>query len=1140
MEQESVLYFLHILDKEAVIMIKMIFLLRFCASTSTSVRDSNTKKRLKTIMAVTIPSFSAFFVLGTLSENDDVEVPMFDLDTISLVTNNFSKANIIGAGQEIAVKKLSRNSRQGVQEFRNEVVLIAKLQHKNLVGLVGSYGERSALLGWQTRFYIVLGIARGLLYLHQDSKLQIIHRDLKPSNILLDSKLNPKISDFGLAKVFADDGNEANTNRVVGTYGYMSPEYAIDGTFSVKSDVFSLGVILLEIVSGKKNRGFFHPDHHHNLLGHAWLMWKQDKAFELMDPRLEERCIKSQVVRCIHVGLLCVQKSPDDRPAMSSVVFMLGNEGVVLAQPKEPGYFVERFSALDAAVSGKQTIYSINAVSTTSVLDASVRNSSNKKRLKIIMAVTIPTLSAFLVLCLVFCTSCKKRKGTIGENDDVEVPMFDLDTISLATNNFSKANIIGEGGFGSVYKGRLLTGQVIAVKKLSRNSGQGIQEFRNEVVLIAKLQHKNLVGLVGSCIQGEDRMLVYEYMPNKSLDYFIFGLCLLTFSTLVYTNPYGERSALLGWQTRFSIVLGIARGLLYLHQDSKLQIIHRDLKPSNILLDSKLNPKISDFGLARIFGDDGNEAKTKRVVGTYGYMSPEYAIDGTFSVKSDVFSLGVILLEIVSGRKNRGFFHPDHHHNLLGHAWLLWIQDKALELMDPSLEETCIESQVVRCIHVGLLCVQKHPDDRPTISSVVFMLGIEGVVLAQPKEPGYFFVERCSAMDAAVSGKETIYSINAVSTTSVHEASVHDSNKKKRLKTIMAVTVPTLSAFFVLGLVFCTSCKKRKGENGDVEVPMFDLDTLSLATNNFSKANIIGAGGFGSVYKGQLLTGQEIAVKKLSRNSRQGVQEFRNEVVLIAKLQHKNLVGLVGSCIQGEDRMLIYEYMPNKSLDYFIFDGERSASMGWQTRFSIVLGIARGLLYLHQDSKLQIIHRDLKPSNILLDSNLNSKISDFGLARICGDDGNEAKTDRVVGTLGYMSPEYAIDGTFSVKSDVFSLGVILLEIVSGKKNRGFFHPDHRHNLLGHAWLLWSQDKALELMDPSLEETCIESQVVRCIHVGLLCVQKHPDDRPAMSSVVFMLGNEGVVLAQPKEPGFFFVERCQLWLLQYQERKLGTQ
>ncbi|XP_059655501.1 G-type lectin S-receptor-like serine/threonine-protein kinase At4g27290 [Cornus florida] len=353
-----------------------------------------------------------------------------------------------------------------------------------------------------------------------------------------------------------------------------------------------------------------------------------------------------------------------------------------------------------------------------------------------------------LFLLLYFIRRRKlKREGMETKNEDIELPFFDLDTIANATKNFSCTNMIGEGGFGLVYKGKLKTGQEIAVKRLSNNSGQGLQELKNEVMLISKLQHRNLVRLLGCCDEGEERMLIYEYMPNKSLDYFIFDQ---------------NRRLELPWQKRFEIAMGISRGLLYLHQDSRLKIIHRDLKASNILLDDELSPKISDFGIARSFGRDQIEDKTKRVIGTYGYMSPEYAIDGNFSVKSDVFSLGVLLLEIVSGKKNWRFHHPDHHHSLLGHAWLLWNEQKSLELVDTYLENSYIESQVLRYIQVGLLCVQKLPKDRPTMSSVVFMLGNEGVALPEPKQPG-FFVE--SSMDAETSTSERSHTGNELTIT---------------------------------------------------------------------------------------------------------------------------------------------------------------------------------------------------------------------------------------------------------------------------------------------------------------------------------------------------------------------------------------
>ncbi|KAJ9542969.1 hypothetical protein OSB04_029475 [Centaurea solstitialis] len=336
----------------------------------------------------------------------------------------------------------------------------------------------------------------------------------------------------------------------------------------------------------------------------------------------------------------------------------------------------------------------------------------------------------------------------------------------------------------------------------------------------------------------------------------------------------------------------------------------------------------------------------------------------------------------------------------------------------------------------------------------------------------------------------------------------------------------------------------------DLELPFFSLSTIVKATSNFSTNNKLGQGGFGAVYKGMVEGGGVIAVKRLSKTSRQGLVEFQNEVICIAKLQHRNLVKLLGYCVQGEEKMLIYEYMPNKSLDSFLFgwtpsrlykithftnplnpvietnnkfetvaDENNSRLLDWPQRHHIINGIARGLLYLHQDSRHRIIHRDLKASNILLDSNMNPKISDFGLARMFKEYETEANTNKVVGTLGYISPEYAANGVFSVKSDVFSFGVLVLEIVSGKKNRGFSHEDHHDNLLGHAWRLYKEANPLELVDAALGGSWNVSEVLQSIHVGLSCVQQHAEDRPSMSSVTHMLGGEGA-LPPPKQPGFF--------------------
>ncbi|KAL6657850.1 hypothetical protein ACP70R_005630 [Stipagrostis hirtigluma subsp. patula] len=309
-------------------------------------------------------------------------------------------------------------------------------------------------------------------------------------------------------------------------------------------------------------------------------------------------------------------------------------------------------------------------------------------------------------------------------------------------------------------------------------------------------------------------------------------------------------------------------------------------------------------------------------------------------------------------------------------------------------------------------------------------------------------------------------------------------------------------------------------EGKKCELPLFAFEVLAEATADFSSANKLGEGGFGHVYKGTLPGGEEIAVKRLSRSSGQGLEEFKNEVILIAKLQHRNLVRLLGCCIQGEEKILVYEYMPNKSLDAFLFDPARRGLLDWKTRFHIIEGIARGLLYLHRDSRLRVVHRDLKASNILLDHDMNPKISDFGMARIFGGDQNQVNTNRVVGTLGYMSPEYAMEGLFSVRSDVYSFGILVLEIISGQKNSSFHHMEGSLNIVGYAWQLWNADKGEQLIDPAIRASCSAArEALRCVHMALLCVQDHACDRPEIPYVVMALGSDGAVLPMPKPPTF---------------------
>ncbi|KAJ0692288.1 putative protein kinase RLK-Pelle-DLSV family [Helianthus annuus] len=356
----------------------------------------------------------------------------------------------------------------------------------------------------------------------------------------------------------------------------------------------------------------------------------------------------------------------------------------------------------------------------------------------IVVIVVVASLSLVIFVVIFVCVFMRRKRkqearpqenlvyegGDTNEISTAESLQYSFGIIKAATNDFSENNKLGQGGFGLVYKGKLQDGQEIAVKRLSRDSGQGEQEFKNEVLLLARLQHRNLVRLLGFSLEGSERLLMYEFVQNASLDKFIF-------------DP--TKRVVLDWERRYKILGGVAKGLLYLHEDSRLKIIHRDLKASNILLDSQMIPKIADFGMARLFTPEETQANTSRIVGTYGYMAPEYAMHGQFSVKSDVFSFGVLVLEIVTGQKNHTFQNGVVIEDLLSHAWKSWRDGTASSLIDPVLRDGSNSLRdMIRCIHIGLLCVQEDLNERPTMASVVLMLGSLSLTLPVPSEPAFF------------------------------------------------------------------------------------------------------------------------------------------------------------------------------------------------------------------------------------------------------------------------------------------------------------------------------------------------------------------------------------------------------------------
>ncbi|PWA98030.1 cysteine-rich receptor-like protein kinase 2 [Artemisia annua] len=371
----------------------------------------------------------------------------------------------------------------------------------------------------------------------------------------------------------------------------------------------------------------------------------------------------------------------------------------------------------------------------------------------------------------------------------------------------------------------------------------------------------------------------------------------------------------------------------------------------------------------------------------------------------------------------------------------------------------------------------------------------------------------------------------------------HKQRSKGKTLTIV-IAVSSVVVFIVASIIALFAWKRRiksKRKQASDDTKLLDIVTSSSlnfkysmiekATSSFGEANKLGQGGFGTVYKGVLPNGREIAAKRLFVNHQHRAGDFYHEVNIISSVDHKNLVKLVGFSCLGPESVLIYEYLPNKSLDHFIFDAVKGKELNWEKRFNIIIGTAEGLAYLHENSKTRIIHRDIKAANILLDSRLCAKIADFGLARSYQEDKNHISTG-IAGTLGYMAPEYIAHGQLTEKVDVYSFGVLILEVVTGKPNRAIHTSENIHNLVSLVWEHFNQGSEEELFDPNLmlqnhTDNDVKKEIQSVVHIGLLCTQEVPSLRPTMSMALQMLSKNIKPLPMPTYPPFTSHSNIQL-------------